>query len=157
MFGSSAQAVLGGNSTDVVTDNPGLVPLGDNGGPTRTHALFAGSPAIDAGAPGVAAGGNDQRGVGFDRVLDGDGLGGARIDIGAFEAAAIEILDPTSLVVSTDVDEFDGNFSEGDLSLREAIFLSNSVSTPTTITFSSLFDTARTCLLYTSPSPRDRG
>ena len=35
-----------------------LAPLGDYGGPTRTHALLAGSPAIDAGlaAAGTAVG-----------------------------------------------------------------------------------------------------
>ncbi|HVS62148.1 MAG TPA: choice-of-anchor Q domain-containing protein [Thermoanaerobaculia bacterium] len=29
-----------------------LAPLASNGGPTQTHALLAGSPAIDAGGPG---------------------------------------------------------------------------------------------------------
>jgi hypothetical protein len=43
--------------------DPRLGPLQDNGGPTRTHALLAGSPAIDRGlAPGVAPD-TDQRGV----------------------------------------------------------------------------------------------
>ncbi len=36
---------------DVLEDEPLLEPLGDNGGPTRTHALAAGSPAIGAGFP----------------------------------------------------------------------------------------------------------
>lgn len=49
-----------------------------------THALLAGSPAIDAGDPAAVAGmGNvplhDQRGIGWSRVV------GGRIDIGAFE------------------------------------------------------------------------
>ena len=49
--------------------NPHLAPLQDNGGPTFTHALMAGSPAIDTGNPAVpGSGGNaclaaDQRGV----------------------------------------------------------------------------------------------
>ena len=34
------------NNTD-----PMLGPLQDNGGPTLTHALLTGSPAIDAGDP----------------------------------------------------------------------------------------------------------
>lgn len=38
-----------------------LGPLADNGGPTPTHALLSGSPAIDAAGPGAPA--IDQRGV----------------------------------------------------------------------------------------------
>ncbi|MCC6216413.1 MAG: right-handed parallel beta-helix repeat-containing protein [Polyangiaceae bacterium] len=40
--------------------DPALLPLADHGGPTRTRALPAGSPAIDAGATCPPA---DQRGV----------------------------------------------------------------------------------------------
>jgi hypothetical protein len=62
--------------------DPMLAPLANNGGPTRTHALLAGSPAIDkgdnAGAPAA-----DQRGVA--RPRDGDGNGSLIADIGAFE------------------------------------------------------------------------
>jgi predicted outer membrane repeat protein len=55
-----------------------LGPLVDNGGPTKTHALLAGSPCIDAGAnpAGVLT---DQRGFGFPRIA------GAATDIGAYE------------------------------------------------------------------------
>ncbi|WP_197526517.1 choice-of-anchor Q domain-containing protein [Botrimarina colliarenosi] len=82
--------------------DPLLGPLQDNGGPTWTHALLAGSPAIDAGDPARVAvpwnyspggglppltfvGDVDQRGEGYPRVLDG-GSGAMRIDIGAYEA-----------------------------------------------------------------------
>jgi hypothetical protein len=62
--------------------NPLLGPLQNNGGPTKTHALLAGSPAIDkgdnAGAPAT-----DQRG--FPRKKDGNGDGSLIVDIGAFE------------------------------------------------------------------------
>ncbi|MFC1758009.1 choice-of-anchor Q domain-containing protein [Planctomycetota bacterium] len=63
---------------------PRLGPIQDNGGPTWTHALLPGSPAIDAGAPSPVAPERDfpsydQRGQGFDRI---DGLA---IDIGAVE------------------------------------------------------------------------
>lgn len=61
---------------------PGLGPLQDNGGPTPTHALLAGSPAIDAGHPYVFLP-TDQRGV--SRPQDGDQDGSAYSDIGAFE------------------------------------------------------------------------
>ena len=48
--------------------------LADNGGPTRTHALLAGSPAIDAGASCPA---DDQRGTTRPQ--------GSACDIGAYE------------------------------------------------------------------------
>src|SRR5262249_42690276 len=63
--------------------DPKLGPLGSNGGPTYTHALLPGSPAIDAGdnALGVDNMGQflttDQRGAA--RVVNGT------VDIGAFE------------------------------------------------------------------------
>jgi CSLREA domain-containing protein len=45
---------------DVTGADPTLAALADNGGPTPTHALVAGSPAIDAGGPDCAN--SDQRG-----------------------------------------------------------------------------------------------
>ena len=53
--------------TNIIGQNPNLVPLASNGGPTQTHALQAGSPAIDKGRNFAAdSGGNllprDQRG-----------------------------------------------------------------------------------------------
>jgi hypothetical protein len=58
--------------------DPLLGPLQDNGGPTLTHALLSGSPAIDAGNNAYATYW-DQRGEGFPRIVNGI------IDIGAFE------------------------------------------------------------------------
>ncbi len=56
-----------------------LGPLADNGGPTFTHALTFGSPAIDTADPAFAAPPDtDQRG--FQRVFGGG------LDIGAFES-----------------------------------------------------------------------
>ncbi|HEX3145653.1 MAG TPA: Ig-like domain-containing protein, partial [Pyrinomonadaceae bacterium] len=58
--------------------NPLLGPLADNGGPTRTHLLLLGSPAIKAGVNALAdANTTDQRG--FSRAVSGP------IDIGAVE------------------------------------------------------------------------
>ncbi len=63
--------------------NPGMTPLQDNGGPTFTHALMEGSPAINAGNPvapgsgGTACLTTDQRGI--SRPV------GTACDIGAFE------------------------------------------------------------------------
>ncbi len=70
----STLALPGGT---IVAD-PMLGPLQDNGGPTSTHALLAGSPAIDNGND-TAALDFDQRGNGFPRIA------GAGADIGAFE------------------------------------------------------------------------
>jgi hypothetical protein len=65
---------------DQVSKNPMLGPLQDNGGPTFTHELLAGSPAIDAGDPNFLPPPDyDQRGSGFARVVN------SRLDIGAFE------------------------------------------------------------------------
>lgn len=75
-----------GDSTcsGVTVANPLLGSLADNGGPTQTMALGAGSPAIDGGDGGVAPP-TDQRGV---LRNDGNGDGIVAADIGAFEAAA---------------------------------------------------------------------
>lgn len=79
---------------DISGVNALLGLLQDNGGSTRTHALQAGSPAVDAGNPaGCKVDGgtrnllNDQRS--FLRPFDGNGDGTAICDIGAFEFGAI--------------------------------------------------------------------
>jgi predicted outer membrane repeat protein len=65
---------------DQINTDPLLGLLQNNGGPTFTHALLPGSPAIDAGDPSFSPPPvNDQRGCPFDRVFNG------RIDIGSFE------------------------------------------------------------------------
>lgn len=62
-------------STDVVVDDALLGPLADNGGPTLTHALLPGSPALDAGD--ASGPDTDQRGVARPQ--------GAGPDAGSFE------------------------------------------------------------------------
>ncbi|HET9191014.1 MAG TPA: choice-of-anchor Q domain-containing protein [Rudaea sp.] len=59
--------------------DPRLAPLGNHGGPTRTHALLAGSAAIDAGGNPLADA-SDQRGAGFAREAPA-----GKPDIGAYE------------------------------------------------------------------------
>ena len=130
LIGNTAGSGIGpttGNG-NVLNQDPLLTPLGAFGGPTLTHALRTGSPAIDMGDPNAAAGVAgvplfDQRGDGFDRVVDG------RIDIGAIETQPLE------LVVDTLTDESDGDYSTGDLSLREALEISNATPDNATITF----------------------
>ncbi len=53
-------AMSGTNGANVFATNPGLQPLGDNGGGTRTRLPLSGSPAVDAG--GGACPTTDQRG-----------------------------------------------------------------------------------------------
>lgn len=69
------------NATDQLTADPLLGPLQDNGGPTWTHALAAGSPALDAGVE-IHCLLVDQRGVSRPQ--------GAACDSGAYEATADE-------------------------------------------------------------------
>ena len=121
--------LIGGPVHGVI--DPKLGPLADNGGFTLpdgshilTHALLASSPAINAGDLNAKAGANDvpkydQRNIPFNRVVNG------RIDIGAFEFQEPSDL---NLFVDTLVDESDGNYSRGDLSLREAVELGQQVA-----------------------------
>lgn len=82
------------SGSDIVPSQPLsaiLAPLADNGGPTQTHALVAGSPAVDAAPTGPAA---DQRGVSRPQ--------GSAFDIGAFELeqAAPDTIAPTILLTT---------------------------------------------------------
>jgi beta-glucanase (GH16 family) len=56
-------------ASDQVVANPGVLPLQDNGGPTLTHGLQPGSPAIDAANP-ASCPPTDQRGVARDAACD---------------------------------------------------------------------------------------
>ena len=66
---------------DQINTDPLVGPLQNNGGPTFTHALLSGSPAIDEGDPNFTPPpDDDQRGCPFIRVFNG------RIDVGSFES-----------------------------------------------------------------------
>jgi hypothetical protein len=89
----------GSEPSDLVGVDPLLGPLQDNGGPTWTHALLRGSPAIDAGDP-AGAPSTDQRGLPRPQ--------GAGFDIGAFEYLSpnsvftrIIVLSKTNLLLIT--------------------------------------------------------
>jgi CSLREA domain-containing protein len=88
---------------DVVQAAPTLGPLQDNGGPTPTEALLAGSPAIDAGDPAGCTDllGNplptDQRGVSRPQPAAG------RCDIGAYERALPLVITGAAALTGTSV------------------------------------------------------
>ena len=82
IIGNNADAVITSQPTDQIGTpaapiDPLLGPLANNGGLTLTHALQAGSPAIDHGDP--AAPPQDQRGYGRAGIPD----------VGAFEFAGM--------------------------------------------------------------------
>jgi predicted outer membrane repeat protein len=75
---------------DQINTDPLLGPLQNNGGPTFTHALLPGSPAIDSGDPNFTPPPYyDQRGPVFWRMRNG------RIDVGSFEVQAGTTPSPT--------------------------------------------------------------
>jgi CSLREA domain-containing protein len=122
-----ANGNLVGGSTFQTAIDPKLVQLADNGGSTRTHALLASSPALNTGNPNAVVPLFDQRGAPFTRIY------GGRVDMGSYERQSLTF---TDFVVDTLADEYDGNFSSGQLSLREAIALANAdVGSAKVITF----------------------
>jgi IPTL-CTERM motif len=88
LFGTELQATFTGNG-NIFAANPKIGPLANNGGPTQTRALLAGSPALDAGSNDAAANFQfDQRGPGFPRIV------GPTVDIGAFEGQSTAAATP---------------------------------------------------------------
>lgn len=96
LIGDAGRAEL---PADTLRSDPLLLPLADNGGPTRTHALDSASPAVDAGSSAKNLS-FDQRGTGFKRDS------GAAPDIGAFE---VQQLPPEAVFA----DGFDRGFGSG--------------------------------------------
>jgi hypothetical protein len=81
-FTNGVNGDLVGTSANPI--DPKIGALKNNGGRTKTHALLAGSRAIDRGDNANQTP-TDQRGAGFPRRKDGNGDGVAIVDIGAFE------------------------------------------------------------------------
>jgi hypothetical protein len=97
LIGNSSGATVSTPQTSDQIGTPGspidplLGPLQDNGGPTFTHALLDGSPAIDQGESSGST--TDQRGFRrpVDRPAIANAAGGDGADIGAFEAASASL------------------------------------------------------------------
>jgi hypothetical protein len=79
--------------TDLVVADAMLGPLQDNGGPTETHDLLPGSPAIDAGSVDCPPPATDQRGMARPQ--------GAACDIGAVESLSAPPPTPTPTATPT--------------------------------------------------------
>jgi len=105
---------------NIINQDPNLSSLQNNGGSTKTHVLQSGSPAIDAGDNAFLSESElsidfngdgdtddtlntDQRGEGFDRVVNG------RVDIGAVEVQDISG-EPSDLVTIVSLDGQIGEF-----------------------------------------------
>jgi hypothetical protein len=74
---------------DIRNTDPMLGGLQNNGGPTFTHALVCGGPAVDRGKNFDSLT-TDQRGTGFNRTVGFPAAtGGDATDIGAFEVQAV--------------------------------------------------------------------
>lgn len=82
-----SHSLVSGNDSDfndvtgnVLYQDPRMDTLADNGGSGgRTHALWADSPALDAGDAAATAPSTDQRGSPFVRIF------GSEVDMGAYE------------------------------------------------------------------------
>jgi hypothetical protein len=110
---------------DQINTDPKLGPLQNNGGPTLTHSLSVGSPAIDAGNPNFTPPPlYDQRGLGHDRVVNG------RIDVGSFEVRE------RIFVVTTSEDSGPGSLRDALAAVSDGDFIQ--FTTRVTLTSSEL-------------------
>jgi beta-glucanase (GH16 family) len=84
---SDASCALTGSGDQPNVANARVAPIAANGGPTRTHALLPGSPALDAATNCPAT---DQRGVARPQ--------GPACDIGAYEKT-VTVVTPTEFIL----------------------------------------------------------
>ena len=139
------------SGTNNITGQPALLgPLANNRGPTQTHALLAGSPAINAGSNALIPSGvtTDQRG--FARVE------GGTVDFGALESdltpPTISLSAPSSTIASASsvvnytVTYGDVNFSSSTLSASN-VTLNQTGTANATVSVDSSSGTTRTVTL----------
>ena len=127
----SGATIIGDLAGNIIGQDPLLGPLADNGGPTLTHALLTGSPAIDT-ADTSDFPDTDQRGV--------ERPQGARPDIGAFEFEVQVVTEPIvvqpngvgAIVDNLDAEDQTGiNITAAAASLRAATGVGAGVNTAT--------------------------
>lgn len=116
---------------DIISTEPLLGPLQNNGGSTPTMSLLSGSPALNTGDDAVLGApynlSTDQRGSGYPRKA------GAHVDIGAFEQDVFQ--SGATLLVTTTAEHDDGACGVSDCTLLEALNASNANSDANTINF----------------------
>ena len=132
---------------DIRNTDPKLDTLKNNGGPTQTLALLAGSPAIDQAISSLPT---DQRG--FVRPVDNlsiaNAAGGDASDIGAFE---VQVVPPTLPTLSiNDVSITEGN--SGTKNLTFTVTLSSPSSQAVTVQYATANNTATAGNDYTATS-----
>jgi CSLREA domain-containing protein len=126
LVGDTAGCVLTGDTDNNVTSqDPMLEGLADNGGPTLTRALMAGSPAVDAGMTEFDV---DQRG--FARADGQD-------DIGAFERGAVDVGDAVACSASAPVFFSDFDPDGDDPTFGEFAAISNDSEEDETVNLST--------------------
>jgi predicted outer membrane repeat protein len=129
---------------DQINTDPMLGPLQNNGGPTFTHALLPGSPAIDSGDPNFTPPPYyDQRGPVFWRVRNG------RIDVGSFEVQAGTTPSPTPTSTASPTP------TPTATSTATATPTSTATSTPTATATATAMPTP-TPTVRPTPTPRSR-
>ena len=116
--GGNLIRIYSGFNANVITANPLLGPLENNGGPTATMALPGGSPAIGKGVWTAT----DQRGVA--RPL-------ATPDIGAYQHTSLHVVVNTTADITNPADD------SSVISLREAIALIDGTLSPSAPTLSA--------------------
>jgi hypothetical protein len=140
-FGGLGGLVVGPTGNQVNVVDPGLMPLGNYGGPTETFALLPQSAAVGRGDTETTAT-TDQRG--FPRPV------GSPSDVGAFQFST------PPLIVNTVADADVLQLPPGQLSLRMAVTVAdfNNSGTSTPITFDpTVFAAPQTITLTSGTLP----
>lgn len=123
----------GGCGTPILSTDPQLGPLTDNGGDTSTQALLVGSPAIDSGS-NITCPSTDQRGV--VRPIDGDNDGAIACDMGAYELGPPDVsltktAIPTTAVISGETITYTLIFTNAGAGIASDVVITDFVPLPT--------------------------